>query len=195
MTVQSTDQGQDEKVEVQSQDQGGQDQSQGQSVQEKVTVAGKEYDSLADLAKDYENLTKEFHKRNKEESPEVKEMKDTLKQLGVVTTEDLEDLKAQQASEAKLSTILSRNPDLASKEQEIRDLMALPSNQGKAVEDIIVKYNLKSKDKLVRAKTAGSFVGDTVPKDDGPQKYGEMSKEERYKYLDSLGKPDGFRLA
>lgn len=161
MTVQSTkDQG---GRAVQSDDQGGQTEDQVRNEQSEVKVAGKTYTSLEDLKKDYESLQKEFTKKTQEaketseqlpeESEELKQLKGTLKSLGFTTKEDVENFTVKAKEEAKIQAVLAHNPDLSDKEEEIKDLMNLPKNQGKSIEEVIIQYGLKSDDKLKRAKT------------------------------------------
>jgi hypothetical protein len=63
--------------------------------------------------------------------------------------------------ELRLQSLLSANPDLRSKEQEIKDLAALPANQGKPYEDIVQKYGFKSSNKLNKARMAGDPMGNS----------------------------------
>jgi hypothetical protein len=197
MTVQSPDQGLNE---VQPNDQGSPTEVQTPTEKATVTVNGTDYSSLEDIAKDYESLSKEFHKRNQakpqpaEEPPEVAQARETLKSLGFVDKADLDSRESKMADELKLQAILLRNPDLTSKEGTLKELMSLPSNQGKAIEDIIVEFNLKPNDKLVKAKTSGPIVGKMNQPTNEVKNFRDLSKEEQSKYLDSLGKP-GFSLS
>lgn len=182
MTVQSDQ----DLTEAQSQDQGSQDPTQGQPVQEKITVAGKEYSSLGELAKDYESLNKQFHKKSQPEDTEVLQAKEALKSLGVATLEDLQELQRKQADESKLQGIVMMNPDLGDKVEEIKDLMNLPKNQGKAIEDVIAQYGLKPSDKLIKAKSVGDFVGKPLSLEKKDKRVSDLSQEEKDKYIDNL---------
>lgn len=196
MTVQSQSQGGD-SVQL---DQGSQGQSQAQMTQERVAVAGKEYSSLAELAKDYDALNKEFHKRNQskpvqqESSSELEDAKRALKELGVVTRDELEAIEARRAQDSHIDAVLYRNPDLSERKDEIRELMSLSSNQNMAVEDVIAKYNLKPSNKLARAKSGGDIVGNMPQLNNEATKFADMTPEEQGKWLDGLGRP-GYTIA
>jgi hypothetical protein len=112
---------------------------------------------------DYTRKTQELAEQRKaleqtkseSEPDEVKNAKEFLKSEGYVTKEDLERIKAEQADEMKLQRIFDQNPDLKAHEQAIR---AIGKTDNSAYEDIIVKYNFSTKDKLAKARSANSVI-------------------------------------
>lgn len=164
-TIQS-DQGGDA---VQSDDQGSDNTEAQATKQVEVKVAGKTYSSIEDMAKDYENLNKEFHKRNttkpEQQAPRSEEQLNELGQIADLMMPELVKRGITTSDEMKLQTLLAFNPDLKEKEQELRDLANLPHNKGKAYEDIVAHYGFKSSDRLARAKMQGDLVGQPVSKE------------------------------
>lgn len=124
-----------------------------------VTVAGKSYSSLADIAQDYESLHKEFHKRNQEKSVSKEVPKDTasleaaLTELGFAKKADLDALQRKQHRE----NLVDSNPQLKGKGDLLEILER--ENPGVAIEDLIEKYGLAKKDKLRLAKSSGELMG------------------------------------
>jgi hypothetical protein len=164
-TIQS-DQGGDA---VQSDDQGS-DNTEAQAYKQvEVKVAGKTYSSLEDMAKDYESLNKEFHKRNTTKpEPQVVRSDEQLDELGQIADLMMPELVKRgitTSDEMKLQTLLAFNPDLKDREQELRDLANLSHNRDKAYEDIVAHYGFKSSDKLNRAKMQGDLRGEPLSKE------------------------------
>lgn len=156
MTVQS-DQGDD----VVQSDQGGQDAGKDQ-----VTIAGRTYSNINELAKDYESLQKEFTKKSQSgttvvdpKADEAKKMVEAmmpfLKEAGIATREDLSSREKDQ----RLEEITSSVPALAGKKELLQVLQE--KHPDKAIEDVIEMYGLAKKDKIAAAHSTGDFLGTT----------------------------------
>lgn len=180
MTVQS-DQGDD--IIVQS-DQGSQDGDQGES-QSTVTVAGRTYTNMSELAKDYESLQKKFTQKSQSgttvEDPKAEEAKKMveammpfLKEAGIATREDL----TSREREKRLEELTDSIPALAGKTELLKVLQE--KHPDKAIEDIVEMYNLAKKDKIAAAKGSGDFIGTSNRgiKDIKPEDFANMTSEQ-----------------
>lgn len=159
-TIQS---GQGQKVQPNDQGSSGDGVQDNNQTQWQKEVGGRVYTNPDDLAEDYNKLQAEFTKRN-QQNKKVSENEGSV-DLDTQLDEVADLLDSRLASrgyvkkdDVKLQSIIALNPDLAGKEMEIRELANLPSNKGIAYEDIISKYNLKSSDKLIKAKSSSSEV-------------------------------------
>lgn len=142
------------------------------------------------LQSDYTKKTQELAKQRKElESQKQSELSDDEKQLlwwlkehWVQTDfnpEKLkESIKAEVANEQSFRTILLQNPDLARHEKAIKDLQ---KQTGAAYEDIIVNYWFSTTDKLSKAKSQSTMVGDRWLDKPKTKSIKDMSPEEYLK--------------
>ena len=137
---------------------------------------------------DYTRKTQELAEQRKtletveEEAPsdDVLNAREFLKSEGVITKKELQEFKATQENESKLKTILDRNPDLKQHESAIR---AIWQTDNSAYEDIVVKYNFSTKDKLAKARAANSSIKWANPRGESKQKsIMDMSSEEYSKW-------------
>ena len=122
------------------------------------TVGGQEL-TWEQLAENYKNLQWEFTRKTQELSKNKKESElsdedkaavDFIKQNWFVTTNDLENMTKKQAHEARLTDIITSNPDLKSFESAIREIW---KSWDMAYEDIIQKFWFKAGDKLAKARS------------------------------------------
>lgn len=185
--LQSQDQG---GSTVQS-DQGNQAQEDQGNSQSSYTVGGRTYKSMQELGQDYEKLQTKFTQVSqaaKQPQAQSDVSENELDQIADMLAPRLTQKGFVSQDEMKLQTLMSLNPDLKSREQELRDLSALPHNKSKAYEDIVAQYNLVPSDKLVRAKTSGEVRGEPIPKTQPQQKaVKDMDLPEYEKWRESQG--------
>lgn len=120
-------------------------------------------------------------KKNSELSPEDQAAINFIKENWFVTKDDLDNLSKRQAHEAKLSDIITANPDLKQYESAIREI---GKSWDMAYEDIIQKYWFKSGDKLSKAKSQGDIKW--MP-ENKPKSIAEMSDKEYAAYKAKMG--------
>lgn len=178
-------------------DQGTKGTSAQVETQAKVTFAGKDYfldkpEDVKALEDDTNRLNKEFHKRNQEKPAEPAEP-DQLEELTNLIAPKLAERGYVTQDEMKLQNLLALNPALRAKETELRDLANLPSNKGKAYEDIAEQYHLSGGDKLVKAKSS-EVKGEPIPKEPTQTKsLKDLTSEEYAQWkAENLGKTPKF---
>jgi len=182
----------DQGKSVQS-DQGTQD-TDAETLKEKavVTVGGKSYSNLEDMAKDYTSLTKEFHKRNQdntkaEAAEEIKAsgvenvevLLEAFQKAGFATKDDIHALEQKRHR----NSLVENTPELAGKTEMLETLQK--AHPDMAIEDIIEKYGIAKKDKLKAARATGDVMGDSgrrrptgVEEDLASLKSGKMTRDD-----------------
>lgn len=147
------------------------------------TISKAEYKKLqAEYTKSRQELSD--IRKNSELSDEDKAAIDFIKKNWFVTKDDLDSMSARQAHEAKLSDIITANPDLKPFEAAIRKIW---KDWDMAYEDIIQKYGFKSGDKLSRAKSQWDIKWMPEKKE---KSIAEMSPAEYQKYKAKMGWTD-----
>lgn len=165
-----------------------------------VEINGEQID-LEELKKgylrqsDYTKKTQELaeQRRTIEEtkapvSEDDKAVDEYLKSKGYITKEDLEREKAAIINEQQMTRFFDLHPDLKSKEAAIR---AIAKTDNSALEDIVVKYNITTSDKLQKAKSSKQIVGDISKEAPKEKSIKDMTSEEyaEYKAKNWLDKP------
>ena len=109
---------------------------------------------------------------------ETTETLKALKELGVVTKEDLElerkRMYAEAEDKSKLDSLIQNNPDLASKRKALE---TIGRSDSRAWEDIVVDYGFTTKDKVSQANNH-TLVGKSQLQDSKPKSIAEMSDAE-----------------
>jgi hypothetical protein len=130
-------------------------------------------------------------KGRNEDPDDVKAAKDFLdsyiKEAGLITKdkmqEEIEAIRRQQNDQVELTRIFESNPSLKQHEEAIK---ALAKTDNSALEDIIVKYNFLSSDKLKKAKER-SIVGSSSKEQDKVLDIKNMTPEQWEKFKAEKG--------
>lgn len=141
------------------------------------------YMRTQDYTKKTQELAEERRKLSRNESsqkedeldPDVKSAVEVLKKAGVVTQEDLAQIKAYEEDQKQFKKLLKRHPELKAHE---RALVQIGKTDNRAWEDIVSDYGFISRDKLAKAKESKPVVGqkNVTPKQE--KSISEMSSAE-----------------
>jgi len=147
----------------------------------------KKTQEVATMRKELESKISEANQPKIEETDDVKAAREFLKNEGVVTKSDLENLQKAQEAEFKFREMLDINPNLSTHEQAIRDLQKAT---WEAYEDVITKYWFSNSDKLSKAKQANKTLVWGSDKESGEKSIADMTESE----YDAYRKREGFDM-
>jgi len=140
---------------------------------------------------DYTKKTQELAKQREEiermrqwqQAPEQQEdekvVDEYLKSKGYLTKSDFEKEKEALKQESYFDKFFDANPDLSKHEEAIR---AIAKVDNSALEDIVVKYNFSTSDKLQKAKSSRSLVWDIKKDESNPKTIKTMTAAEYAKW-------------